>query len=192
MKLAPCKNSKNRAFIDPHRSSKFTISAAEKICSHCPLIKECAVQALQGGNVLDQRHTGPADGVFQAGIICHGDESTAIRLAEIAGITQLPYGEEKKRRRGFIHDGDRCVNCNLPLFRWTRGIVPKGYVLHYARNYCSNCRVEYRRAYPSRGRKFGKIVDRNNHSAPKRTNTEAAHQYALFSKRDLSDNRLST
>lgn len=183
MKTAPCKNSKNRAFIDPHRSSKFTIKAAEKICSHCPLLKECAAQALRGGSVLDERYTGPADGVFQAGIICHGDEGTAIRLAEIAGITHLPVGAEPKRRQ----PDSVCISCGSKMVKWTRQAIPEGYVRHYARGYCERCRVEYRAATAGSRKRMTKPIDRNRHHAVNRRAHEgvATVQLALFSGADL-------
>ena len=183
MKQALCKNSKNRAFIDPHRSSKFTIRAAEKICSHCPLLKECAAQALQGGNVLDQRYAGPADGVFQAGIICHGDEGTAIRLAEIAGITHLPVSVEPKRRQ----PDSVCVSFGSRMVKWTRQAVPEGYVRHHARGYCSNCRAEYRAAIAGTRKRVTKPIDRNRrHEVNRRAHEGVATvQLALFSGADL-------
>lgn len=71
-------------FISPQNHTPEQILDAVEMCQHCPLITDCATQALTGGTTINHQHTLPTSGVIQAGVVCNGDQPTAIVLASIA------------------------------------------------------------------------------------------------------------
>lgn len=136
---APCHRSKNIAFNNPEAASEQSRRAAIEVCHHCPLIVACAAAGLEAGNTLDHVKQ-PANGVIQAGVICHGDSVTKMILAHIAGV---PLVEDKQRKPRKGRAASKCVNCSQLMVPWTRDVVPDGYVMHHARNYCTECRSAY-------------------------------------------------
>lgn len=136
-----CSNTRNRAFLDPEHSPDRSIRAALKICEGCPLLTTCAREAVVSGITLDG-YCLPPSGVIAGGILLDGTPDTAAVLAAVAGIP-APTWERPRRRRV---KGCPCVSCGRPLWPWVRdrAAVPSGYVMHYAREYCVECRVVYR------------------------------------------------
>lgn len=66
---------------------------------------------------------------------------------------------------------------------------PEGYVMHYARGFCTGCRTAYRKwkqenQVPSAARGIRKEIDRKRHSAPARHDRVVQVQFSLF---DLPD-----
>lgn len=175
---APCHRTKNPAFTNPDSASQQAINAAKKMCQHCPLIQQCAKDALTSGSDLIG-NTKPADGVLQAGVICTGDYTTEMELAAVAGLGEVVQHERRRRVKAATH----CVNCGAPMVRWNRHEVsaPEGFVMHYARGFCTECRSAYARAFP-RGsvRGLRKPVDRKRHCAPSRKSGEVLVQLVLF------------
>lgn len=115
---------------------------AADACESCPLLRKCAESALTAGTSLDGHTTAPAAGVIQAGVYCVGDDATAAQLAAIAGVSLPKY----RRKLPKPKPPKECKGCGKPLHRWTRGTVPEGFVMHYARGYCCGCRVLYKAA----------------------------------------------
>lgn len=75
-----------------------------------------------------------------AGIVCTADRATTQRLQRIAGHR---HRRRVKNRRQV--QGKACKSCCTPLVPWTRNpeTVPPGHAMHYARQYCVNCRGAY-------------------------------------------------
>lgn len=136
-----CSKTHNIAFTNPGAAPDRSITAAKKLCSVCPLLQSCAEDALRAGGSLDRSMQAPANDVLQAGVVCRGDSDTARRLATVAGVDVPVYREQRKRNfaRG------QCVNCGRRMVPWTRGEVPEGYAMHYARQHCVHCRAAYRK-----------------------------------------------
>ena len=112
MGTPPCHRSKNTAFHNPTSSHPRSVRAAVAICKECPIRRECARDALTSGTSLDGSYTRPANDVVQAGVVCRGDQGTAIRLAAIAGVEVLPtYAEQEARG----HRPDECQHCHRPM-----------------------------------------------------------------------------
>lgn len=139
--LPPCHRTKNKAFIDPDHAKDFQVRAAQSICGHCPLLKECASTALGLGAVIGRDYSGPADAVIMAGVICRGDLPTAEALASIAGVAVPQIGRQSRRAPA----PDACRNCLVPMVSWTRDLdsVPAGLTVHHARGFCTDCRPAY-------------------------------------------------
>ncbi|AKK03068.1 hypothetical protein CEPID_06035 [Corynebacterium epidermidicanis] len=112
------------------------------MCQHCHMRTSCALDALKAGTSLDGCFESPASDVIMAGVHCKGDTATARALAEIAGEPVPTYRGTAPRPKA----DNQCVNCHEPMVPWTRGKVPMGYVMHYARNFCTNCRIAYLKA----------------------------------------------
>lgn len=136
---SPCHKTRIRAFIDADAVPERSRRAAITICEHCPIRRQCARDALTGGTSLDGNMTAPATGVIQAGIHCRGDQGTAQALAEIAGVRVPTYRKKRKRN----HAPSNCVACGADMVPWTRGEVPEGKVMAYARGHCVHCRSAY-------------------------------------------------
>ena len=139
MASAACHKTKNRAFITPTAHDSPANRAAIKICEQCPIRRECAEQALTSGDTLQGGYSAPAVGVIQAGVLCRGDITTALELALIAGVAVPDYSELGRARAA-----EYCRHCEHPMVPWTRDEVPSGYVMHYAANFCTECRAAYR------------------------------------------------
>lgn len=107
--------------------------------------RACATDALRGGRALNASKYSAAvtsNGVLQAGVWCDGSEQATQQLRQIAG-TLAPRPRKKQRRTSVT--GKSCVSCGRPLHKWTRDHdeIPAGHVMHYARQYCVNCRAAY-------------------------------------------------
>lgn len=114
------------------------------ICDNCPIRRKCAERALTIGLPLDRTGSGVADGVIAAGVVCHGDEETAIRLAAVAGHPDPPT--RQRVRQEPILPGTRCRCCHRPMVPRPRGDdihLGEGIVTHCARGLCRVC---YQRA----------------------------------------------
>lgn len=135
----PCHNTRNRAFTSPATSPDNAVRAALRICEMCPTRVDCAKQALTAGSSLDGSTRGPAADVIQAGVICQGDEETAVALSRVAGVAPPPIREKKRRRQS----PTQCRECAQPMTSWTRGEVPEGTKMHHARGWCVDCRSHY-------------------------------------------------
>lgn len=160
---AACHKTKNRAFITPTAHDSPANRAAIKICQQCPMRRECAERALTSGDTLQSGYSAPAVGVIQAGVLCRGDITTALELALIAGVAVPDYSE-----RGRARAAEYCRHCEQPMVPWTRDRVPDGYRMHYAANFCTECRTayrEYREQNPNNTRELRKTADRRAQSA---------------------------
>ena len=145
MSMRPgCSYRQRSLFTDPGAEDDPATEWAKQICATCPVRTACARQALTAGSSLDWHHRAPATGVIQAGVYCDGSNEATEQLALIAGVDP----GRVTQRRGRDHPDDVCTNCGRPMVRWRRGEVPAGYVMHYARGYCTGCRVAYREKYP--------------------------------------------
>ncbi|CAB0634971.1 hypothetical protein CIP107566_00515 [Corynebacterium diphtheriae] len=144
--VVPC-HRKPRQFTNPRIGSP-QAEAAKRACRACPILTKCAKDALHAGDSLDRNFTRPATGVIQAGVLCTGDVWTAQQLAEIAGVPVPTYHDHIERPK----IGDQCKSCGKPMGAWTRNpaeSLPEGWVMHYARGYCTNCRGDYQAAVDS-------------------------------------------
>lgn len=155
------------------------------MCEHCPLLKQCATEAITAGTSLNSLDRSPANGVIQAGVICHGDLDTAYRLAQIAEVDVPAYLVEKTHRDNIgARRPDRCRNCDLPMIKWNRHEEqPEGYQMHYARGFCTACRSAYaqwKKEHPTEQRGLRKPIDRKRHSAPPRKRGAVTVQPTLF------------
>lgn len=143
--------------------------------------RECAEQALTSGDTLQSGYSAPAVGVIQAGVLCRGDITTALELALIAGIAIPDYSE-----RGRARAAEYCRHCEQPMVSWTRDEVPDGYRMHYAANFCTECRTayrEYREQNPSNNRELRKTADRSAQgagAADSAENSTSINQLTLF------------
>lgn len=141
-----CTYSQRALFTAPGAPDDPSTEWAKSICRSCPVIKACAQQALVGGASLDWRVPAVANGVVQAGVYCDGSEEARRQLAAVAGVEVAAEGKQHAA------PGDTCAGCGRPMVRWRRGEQPpEGYVMHYARGYCTNCRSLYRKRYPPGG-----------------------------------------
>ncbi|MBV7292355.1 WhiB family transcriptional regulator [Corynebacterium sp. TAE3-ERU16] len=130
----PC--TRKRAYTDPEHDPQATREAI-RTCHTCPLLKDCARQALHGGDSLDGHYTRPATGVIQAGIHCSGDDATAEALARIAGVERPTYRDRIPRPV----PPPSCRRCHTPMVPWSRKTLPPpGHVMHHGRGYCQRCR----------------------------------------------------
>ena len=181
MAKAACHKTKNRAFITPTAHDSPANRAAIKICQHCPISRECAEQALTSGDTLQGGYSAPAVGVIQAGVLCRGDITTALELALIAGVVVPDYSE-----RGRARAAEYCRHCEQPMVPWTRDEVPSGYRMHYAANFCTECRTayrEYRERNPGDSREIRKTAARRAQGAEAADSSEKSapiDQLTLF------------
>lgn len=163
---APCRGTKNRAFIDPANSSPQAVRAAIKICRECPVRRECAAEALHAGELLEGIDL-PATDVIAAGIVCTGTMTTARQLAALAKVPVPEYSTVAFTRPNYI--GRPCLSCGRTLSKWTRipEEVPPGTVMHYGRQYCVHCRKAYNAMLKEEGRvkrgRLRKHIDRHRH-----------------------------
>lgn len=140
--MNPCHRTRNRAFTSPATAPDNAVRAALRICEMCPTRVECAKQALTAGSSLDGSTRLPAADVIQAGVVCKGDEATAVALSRVAGVTPPPIRKQKRRRQS----PTQCRECGSKMVPWTRsGEVPDGMVIHHARGWCVECRRHYNR-----------------------------------------------
>lgn len=186
---AKCTYQDRELFTNPAERDAPSTLRAIQICETCPIITQCAKQALTAGSSIDFTATHPAVGVIQAGVYCDGTQRAAMELGARAG--ELPPAVEVEPR---ARVGDRCKHCGMPMVRWTRDRVPEGYVMHRGRNYCTQpeCRKAYNREL-ARARANGeartglrKQIDRKRHSAPPRRDREVAIQFTLFEREALA------
>ena len=143
----PCHASKNPAFLDPWNAPKRSIAAAVHMCrEECHRLRECALEALEAGTALEgEEGTTPARDVLQAGVICDGTVRTVRALAPLAGVSAHKVWRPSTRRRRRVPPKE-CLACQRPMSPWTRGELPEGHVMHYARGFCVQCREPYKRA----------------------------------------------
>lgn len=183
MDQALCINTNLQGFINPTDNDSPRNRAAIEVCKNCPVIKECAKLALTAGTTLKPGLSGPAQGVIQAGIVCRGDLSTAFLLAKIAETDIPDYGALENTRRGSAPP--ECHHCEKPMTKWTRNHeeIPEGYVMHYARGFCVQCRAAYR-AYRAESNKnkptLSKEINRNQPAAPRPPKPAINDQLQLF------------
>lgn len=178
---AACHKTKNTAFINPNAANPAAVRAAITMCEQCPIRRECAQNALTSGSGLNDSGTAPASDVIQAGVVCYGDFETMMRLSQIAEREEVPTAVREHRAQA----PDRCRNCHQPMVKWHRAITPEGYVKHYARGFCTECRSAYtawkrENNVRSAHRGLRKHIDRKRHSAPPKRNTVLAVQMPLF------------
>ena len=182
-----CTYQDREIFTNPAGRDAPSTLRAIQICETCPIIRECAKQALTSGSSIDFTATHPAVGVIQAGVYCDGSQRAAIELGARAG-EPAPTVEVEPRAKV----GDRCKSCGMPMVRWTRDRVPEGYVMHRGRGFCTGCRKAYN-AELARARANGEVrtglrkqIDRKRHSAPPRRNREVSIQFTLFEREALA------
>lgn len=179
MQQTPCQGKRSQYFIDVQGRDAPSTRYALSLCKQCPLVKQCAKAALDGGASLDRSLVATAVSVIQAGVYCDGSPQATRQLMEIAGVETTHHREH----RNLTVRADHCVSCGRPMVKWHRGQTPEGFVKHYARNYCEKCRPAYQKAFPpgKRGhRGLRKQIDRHRHSAPPRTRQVITIQPALF------------
>lgn len=135
----PCAG--HRIFTHPQPMHPDTLEALE-MCEHCPIRKQCALNALTAGDSLDRAHRSPAAGVIQAGVWCDGDQRTAYDLADIAGV-EAPMVDGEPR---FIPPS-HCKECGKPMVVRVRGIhLDEGTLTHGSHGYCRICDARRRRS----------------------------------------------
>lgn len=138
--MTPCQQSPE-AYLSPHDFPDYTRDYAARLCQRCPVLTQCALDALHGGASLDRHRITPAVDVLQAGVLCTGDAATARALAAVAGVPVPDDYRAAPRRRA---PGDRCVHCDRPMVGWSRhDPPPPGKVAHHGRGYCQRCRSAY-------------------------------------------------
>lgn len=182
---APCHKTRNTAFINPDGATPQAVRAAQEICAHCPLLKQCAVDALTSGTSIKEDHRAPANDVIQAGVVCRGDMETAWKLAAIAGVPVPTWLIEAERRDNLgARRPDHCRNCHKPMVKWNRyEEQPAGYVMHRGRGFCTQCRKAYNedlKRNPGKRGVMRKHIDRKRHSAPSVRKGVVTVQPALF------------
>lgn len=126
-------------FTDPDRATPEDLA----LCQKCPIRQQCATDALTSGSTLDWAHSGPADGVIAAGVVCHGDKATTEALAAVAHCTPPP---RPRLRQPAITPGTHCRQCHREMTPRPRGAdvhLGPGTVTHCARGLCRVC---YQRA----------------------------------------------
>lgn len=167
------------AFTKPVLGTPATEQAFQ-ICEACPIIKQCAVNALTAGSTTDGCVQRPASGVIQAGVLCNGDHLTAYRLARIAGVDMPEIRDTSSKNTPAPY----CRACKEPMVSWTRDETPPGYVMHYAQGFCTNCRAAYREHKAETEAKpsiYGAGRARNRFDKPiTRTHRRRETQLALF------------
>ncbi|MDK8241681.1 WhiB family transcriptional regulator [Corynebacterium coyleae] len=183
---AKCTYQDRELFTNPAERDAPSTLRAIQICETCPIIQQCAKNALTAGSSIDFTATHPAVGVIQAGVYCDGTDRAAMELGARAG-EPAPIVEVQPRAKV----GDRCKNCGLPMVRWTRDRVPEGYRMHRGRGYCTKCRKAYNEEL-ARARANGEVrgglrkqIDRKRHTAPPRRDREVAIQFTLFEREAL-------
>lgn len=136
-----CSNIRNVAFIMGNEAPSRSIRAAVKICQQCPLLKRCALEALEAGNTLDGSVKAPASGVIVAGVVATGDRRTAAELSRVAGV-KVP---EVRAQTPRATPPKECRACQTPMHPWTRTpeVIPTGHVMHRGRGICVHCRTAY-------------------------------------------------
>lgn len=176
-----CSYKERELFTNPVGRDAPSTQLAVRMCERCPIRRQCAEQALEGGATIDRSLVAPAVGVIQAGVYCDGSERARWELAAVAG--HLPPIEESPTR---FRPGDRCKACGTPMVKWHRGVTPEGYVMHRGRGYCTQCRSAYN-AELARAKAAGDVrtglrkpIDRKRHTAPPRTTREVVVQFSLF------------
>lgn len=132
----------SRAYTDPdHRDAHQAIAA----CHHCPLIRQCAADALRAGDSLDGSLRAPATGVIAAGVICTGDPHTAQQLAAIAHVDP----PKPRARRPRMRRPDNCLGCGRHMTVRQYGAdvhLTPDIVTHCAHGYCRDCDKQRRRS----------------------------------------------
>lgn len=112
-----------------------------EMCTYCPLLKQCALNALHAGDSLDMVHKQPATGVIQAGVWCNGDQDTANQLAAIAGVDTPQIGPHAR-----FTPPDNCRGCGKPMSTRIKGMpLTKDELTHAAHGYCRICDAKRRR-----------------------------------------------
>lgn len=185
-----CHRTTNPAFIDPYHASEQQIQAAKTLCHSCPMLVECARQALKAGSIINARDLAtveeePAVDVLQAGVLCNGSPEALIALHRVAGV---PYTapESQDETLPLKAAPPHCKACGWPMIRWNRyEEQPDGMVMHYARGFCTNCRAEYQRWRHEHGMESAqqglrRPIDRHRHSAPPRKRGAPTVQPPLF------------
>lgn len=147
------------------------VAEAVALCSQCPARVACATAALADGASLDGSYTRPPSDCVRAGVKCRGNKRTARDLAAIAGVEAPEYRDARPRNRA----AEACVNCGTPMIPWTRGDVPEGYVMHYARSFCTECRSAYRATRPARKKRLDGVVRKRVGDGQTSNHTPAAH-----------------
>lgn len=186
-----CHRTDNPAFIDPYNSTREQLDAAKVLCASCPMLVDCARQALRSGSIINARdlstvETEPAVDVLQAGVLCDGTPRALIALQRAAGVSHTAPEAPAPETLPLRTAPARCRACHEPMIRWNRHEEqPEGMVMHYARGFCTNCRSEYRRWRREHGvekaqRGLRRPVDRHRHSAPSRKRGAPTVQPALF------------
>lgn len=114
-----------------------TTPQAISMCHDCPIIQQCAREALTAGTSLDGSYVRPANDVIQAGVVCEGDELTGVALSLIAGIPIPEYRDMKPR----YQPPEMCAGCNDPMVKRRRdgAPLPNGTVAHTAQGLCTRC-----------------------------------------------------
>lgn len=125
----------------PEGASPSQIERAKAVCVTCPLIRECARQALYAGTDLRQEAPAPAVDVIMGGVLCDGSDEALEALEAAAGM----QGIYKGRKRALVAFGTPCRNCGTPMVRWSRyqPPIPEGFAMHRGRGLCENCRAVY-------------------------------------------------
>lgn len=159
-----------RAFQFPENATAEQVHRAKALCLGCPMLRDCAREALYSGSDLAGELPAPATGVVMAGVLCDGSEEALEALEKVAGI----QGIYKGRKRPLVTFGTPCRVCSTPMVRWTPLEPPEGYAVHRGRGICAGCRKAYteeleawRRANPeaaARKTNSGKQVDRKRTS----------------------------
>lgn len=116
---------------------------AQLACDHCPLLRQCAHQALTAGNTIDRNVRVPANGVVQAGVMCKGDARTIDELRTIAHTCDvIPLRWARPKPPPPPH----CLGCGRPMVTRPKGkSLDASLLTHAAHGYCRICDAEHRR-----------------------------------------------
>ena len=157
-----------RVYTTPETHTLTDINDAALTCRTCPLLKQCATQALTAGTTLDERHVGPATGVIQAGVWCKGDQWTANQLARVAGLPAPDLAPTAPAPRP-----DTCLGCDQPMVpRKFRARTTPNVLTHGAHGYCRICDARRRRqkAYVPKPKHQTLFAWKENHAPTNHTN----------------------
>lgn len=129
-------------WVNPPNPEKECVDMiATYLCEGCPLLKQCAMNALHAGNTIDNGYHNSASGVIQAGIHCAGDTRTDMELAAIAGVNP-PSRQPQPRYVPPPH----CRGCGKHMVTRPKGqhLTPT-MVTHTAHGYCRVCDARRRK-----------------------------------------------
>ncbi|AWB84790.1 WhiB family transcriptional regulator [Corynebacterium liangguodongii] len=134
----PCEG--HSVFINPAQASEQERADAIEMCQHCPIQRECAVDALTAGTTLDKERVTEAMDVIQAGVWLNGRRQQIAHLYNIVGLTpQERAGKRPPTPRV-------CLDCGRRMIPRDKSIhLTPEIITHAARGYCRTCYARRKR-----------------------------------------------